>query len=181
MLRLNRDQMTRPGRRFVAAFVDNFPVMFLIANYLIAWAIHLATDTPIKFESLPAADIPGALPVVWWFIGFWAIACFSLYPLMVITNVILMRYTRASIGKHLLALTVVRKDEIEMNFKQVVLREIIGKFVAAVPFGIGFLGILNDAFRQTWYDKIVHTYVFPREYMKPSGSPTRSHGENIVG
>ncbi|MFC1687450.1 RDD family protein [Patescibacteria group bacterium] len=181
MLRLNKDQMTRPGRRFVAGFVDHFPIMFLILNYFIAWVIHLITDTPIKFESLPAADIPGALPVVWWFIGFWAIASLSVYPIMVITNVILLRYTRASIGKHLLALTVVRKDEVEMNFKQVLLREVVGKFLAAIPLGFGFLGILFDEHRQTLYDKMVHTYVFPREYMKPSGSPTRVHGENIVG
>jgi uncharacterized RDD family membrane protein YckC len=69
-------------------------------------------------------------------------------------------YTRGySLGKSVFNLRIVKEDGSRLDIVDVVLREIIGKFVSGLVFGLGFLLILIDARKQGLHDKIAHTVV----------------------
>ena len=63
-------------------------------------------------------------------------------------------------GKWLLGLRVASRDTGEpVGFWRMALREIVGKFLAAILCYLGFIWALVDANRQGWHDKIAKTLV----------------------
>ena len=77
----------------------------------------------------------------------------------VIFNIYLI-YTRGySLGKSVFNLRIVKEDGSKLDIVDVVLREVLGKFVSGLVLGLGFLLIIIDAKKQGLHDKIAHTVV----------------------
>jgi len=69
-------------------------------------------------------------------------------------------YTRGySLGKKVFNLRIEKEDGSKLDIVDVVLREILGKFVSGLVLGLGFLLIVIDAKKQGLHDKIAHTVV----------------------
>jgi len=77
----------------------------------------------------------------------------------VIFNIYLI-YTRGySLGKKVFNLRIEKEDGSKLDITDVVLREVLGKFVSGLVLGLGFLLIVIDAKKQGLHDKIAHTVV----------------------
>ena len=66
-------------------------------------------------------------------------------------------------GKMMLGLHVVDANGGKPNLKQVLLREVIGKAIAALALLIGYLWIIWDPRKRGWHDYIAGTFVIKRE------------------
>lgn len=65
-----------------------------------------------------------------------------------------------TLGKKALGIKVVKKDfQQAPGYMSAFLREVVGKFVSAIVFGLGYLWMLWDKDKQTWHDKIAGTIV----------------------
>ena len=62
-------------------------------------------------------------------------------------------------GKMFVGIRVVRPGQELPGWGTAFQREVIGKLIAAVPFGWGFLWINRDRWGQGWHDKVAGTYV----------------------
>jgi len=67
-----------------------------------------------------------------------------------------------TLGKWLLGMWVVYEDGCPASFGTMLVRELIGKLISDLAFGLGYLWILLDAQHQGWHDKLVRTYVVLR-------------------
>ncbi|VVB74036.1 RDD family protein [uncultured archaeon] len=69
-------------------------------------------------------------------------------------------YTRGySIGKKVFNLRIEKDDGAKLDIVDVVMREILGKFVSGLVLGLGFLLIIIDDKKQGLHDKLAHTIV----------------------
>lgn len=74
--------------------------------------------------------------------------------------VVMTYYYGATLGKKALGIKVVdASGGNKLSFGQVILRELVGKFVSAIVILLGFIWILFDAKKQGWHDKIANTVV----------------------
>lgn len=65
-----------------------------------------------------------------------------------------------TLGKKALEIKVVKKDSQQApGYMSAFLREVVGKFVSGIVFGLGYLWMLWDKDKQTWHDKIAGTIV----------------------
>lgn len=65
-----------------------------------------------------------------------------------------------TLGKKVLGIKVVKKDSQQApGYMSAFLREVVGKFVSGIVFGLGYLWMLWDKDKQTWHDKIAGTIV----------------------
>ena len=65
-----------------------------------------------------------------------------------------------TLGKKALKIRVVRVENGEApGYTKAFLREVVGKMVSAAVLGLGYLWMLWDGKKQTWYDKIAGTVV----------------------
>lgn len=62
-------------------------------------------------------------------------------------------------GKRMLGMRVIKENGADAGFVAMFIREIIGKFISAMIFLLGYLWILFDRERQGWHDKLASTYV----------------------
>lgn len=61
----------------------------------------------------------------------------------------------ATIGKKVLGLRVQHVNTGQnLNFVQALLREVLGRFLSAIPIGLGYFWMLWDGKKQTWHDKL---------------------------
>jgi uncharacterized RDD family membrane protein YckC len=65
----------------------------------------------------------------------------------------------ATLGKMMLGLRVVDTNGQKIGFGKAALREIIGKWISAFIFGLGYLWVAFDEKKQGWHDKIAGTFV----------------------
>ena len=64
-----------------------------------------------------------------------------------------------TIGKWVAGISVVDEEGNKPGVAIVIPREIVGRFVATITFGIGIIWVIFDEKRQGWHDKIAGTYV----------------------
>lgn len=65
-----------------------------------------------------------------------------------------------SMGKKVLGMVVIDKNTHEkVGFWKMVVREIIGKWISSLIFGIGYIWILFDEKNQGWHDKLINSIV----------------------
>jgi uncharacterized RDD family membrane protein YckC len=65
-----------------------------------------------------------------------------------------------TLGKMILGIKVIKTDGSKKpGYLSAFLREIIGKIISAMVFGLGYLWMLWDGKKQTWHDKIANTIV----------------------
>ncbi|OGY26800.1 MAG: hypothetical protein A2Z11_02145 [Candidatus Woykebacteria bacterium RBG_16_43_9] len=65
----------------------------------------------------------------------------------------------ATLGKMVFGLRVLDSNGQKISFEKAALREIIGKWVSGLVFGLGYLWVAFDNKKQGWHDKIASTYV----------------------
>jgi len=66
----------------------------------------------------------------------------------------------ATLGKMALNLRVQNIDTgANLTLGEAILRELVGKFVSGIVFGIGYLWMIKDANKQTWHDKFAKSVV----------------------
>ncbi len=62
-------------------------------------------------------------------------------------------------GKMALRIKVIRTDGSQISYGRSALREVLGKFISGILFGIGYLMVIFDSQKQGLHDKIADTYV----------------------
>ena len=63
-------------------------------------------------------------------------------------------------GKMALSVNVIRKEDGQVpGYTKAFLREVVGKFISSLVFGLGFFWMIWDKDKQTWHDKIAGTVV----------------------
>ena len=62
-------------------------------------------------------------------------------------------------GKLLVNIRVIRADGRDAGLGVMVVRSVVGKFISALVFYLGFVWILIDENRQAWHDKLVDTFI----------------------
>jgi uncharacterized RDD family membrane protein YckC len=72
----------------------------------------------------------------------------------------------ATPGKLIFGLKICRLDGGDITFARSVVR-LIGYWISAIPFFLGFLWIIFDKRRQSWHDKLADTHVI---YIRTKGS-----------
>jgi uncharacterized RDD family membrane protein YckC len=58
-----------------------------------------------------------------------------------------------------LCIKVIRTDGSPVTYGRAVLREVLGKFISSLLFGIGYLMVIFDNQKQGLHDKMADTYV----------------------
>ena len=64
-----------------------------------------------------------------------------------------------SLGKRILKMRVYKKTGERAGFGSMLLREIIGKSISGMIFGLGYIWILIDDENQSWHDKLISSIV----------------------
>ena len=64
-----------------------------------------------------------------------------------------------TIGKWVAGISVVDEEGNKPGVAIAIPREMVGRFVATITFGIGIIWVIFDSKRQGWHDKIAGTYV----------------------
>ncbi|KIH76361.1 hypothetical protein GFER_11740 [Geoalkalibacter ferrihydriticus DSM 17813] len=62
-------------------------------------------------------------------------------------------------GKMALRIQVIRHDGASVGFMRAFVREVVGKFISGILFGLGFLMVAFDAQKQGLHDRLATTYV----------------------
>ena len=124
-----------PGQ--IVEYVD-FSVRF------IAWTFDIALFLVVGYFML--------------FLGkpWWELLNFILFVLYQLVSTALWGQT---LGKLFVGIRVVRPGQELPGWGTAFQREVIGKIIAAVPFGYGLLWINRDKWGQGWHDKLSGTYV----------------------
>jgi len=77
-----------------------------------------------------------------------------------------------TLGKKVLNIQVIKKDGTPMTDPfTIIVRDIVGKFISAIVFLLGYIWMLFDKNNQTWHDKIAGTYVIYTESSEPTTMP----------
>lgn len=137
------------GARFLASLVDG----------IIVGTIYLVLMIPVFILGIVTASSGGNRDAT-------AIVSILIFLLQVIGSFIALGYyiyftaKGQTLGKKALKIRVVRVESGESpGYTKAFLREVIGKMVSAMVFGLGYLWMLWDPKKQTWHDKIADTVV----------------------
>ncbi|EJL47793.1 putative membrane protein YteJ [Brevibacillus agri] len=91
---------------------------------------------------------------------------FSLIDLMealfgLLYMILLTWWTGQTLGKLITGIRVIsaRQSRGNLSGGQVILREVIGKFLSTLPFGLGYLWVAWNPQKQGWHDLLAKTYV----------------------
>jgi uncharacterized RDD family membrane protein YckC len=121
------------GRRLLAIFIDFIVIMF----------ISMAINLPFSLF-MPDFSYIGSS------IGY---GCSLFYYVYFIGS------RGQTLGKMALGIKVVKTDGSPVGYLNAFLREVVGKFISGLVFGLGWLWMLWDVRKQTWHDKIANTIV----------------------
>ncbi|ELK44024.1 hypothetical protein D478_00315 [Brevibacillus agri BAB-2500] len=75
--------------------------------------------------------------------------------------ILLTWWTGQTLGKLITGIRVIsaRQSRGNLSSGQVILREVIGKFLSTLPFGLGYLWVAWNPQKQGWHDLLAKTYV----------------------
>src|SRR3989344_943490 len=93
------------------------------------------------------------------FVGIFGALFFIIVAIDIVYYVGLTATYGATVGKMILGLKVVDTSGQKIGFGKAALREIIGKWISGLVFGLGYLWAAFDEKKQGWHDKIAGTYV----------------------
>ena len=127
------------GRRFIAVLIDGFIIgigelIIMFVMGLIFWLMNLG-----ELGMIVSYVIIG-IGSLCYYIG-----------LLVVKG--------ATLGKMAMGLKVITVNGEPLTVGRAFLREVIGKFISAIAFYLGFLWVIWDPMKQGWHDKIAGTYV----------------------
>ena len=135
--------------RFFALLIDGI-ILGVVGG------IIMAVFGGAAFVSAPSEPTPGTAGV---FAGLFGAAQFLIWAIEIAYFVGLTGSYGATLGKMVLGLLVVDANGQKISFGKAVLREIIGKWVSGIVFGLGYLWVAFDGKKQGWHDKIAGTFV----------------------
>jgi uncharacterized RDD family membrane protein YckC len=137
--------------RFLAAIIDGIILSIVgsVVNVVFGGAMGAATLT----QPSDSAATAGLLA------GLFGIGMILSMVIQLGYYVILTGIYGATLGKMILGLRVVDTSGQKIGIGKAVLREIIGKFVSGLVFGLGYIWVAFDEKKQGWHDKIAGTYV----------------------
>ncbi len=137
------------GKRVVAYVIDSF-IVGLIAGIPVGCIVGIASAFVTSMDEETAVLVI----VLASFIGvFWAIIASILYFAMMWSR------SGQTLGMKWLGVKVVTAEWTPPSFWRSVGRAIIGYWLSNLVFGLGFLWMLWDDYRQCWHDKLFGTYV----------------------
>jgi uncharacterized RDD family membrane protein YckC len=139
------------SKRSLAAFIDGIVLISVILVINLAFGITQGVVAGLTQGSEEAA----------------AAAASSLVGLSSIVNMIInlgysigfLVWRGATPGKMALGLVVINTEFGKISFVKAALRETIGRFLAVLVIGLGYLWIIWDEKKQGWHDKIAGTLV----------------------
>ncbi|GAA0115324.1 RDD family protein [Clostridium senegalense] len=138
--------ISSPGRRFLAYILD------ILVSFILALIISL-------FIGLPSIFIADTENINSFFSGLYAVYI----GVLILSTIIIQFYfwsKSTSMGKAILKMKVLDKRTRQpVGFLKMVLRELIGKQVSGLFFGLGYIWIFIDKDNQAWHDKIFDTIV----------------------
>lgn len=145
---------------------------YKLADMKTRYAAEIITDTLMFFVGFPLfilgariffSTAPRSIEsgVTSNFLAFPFILLSGLLPFLLI-GFQLVKY-QTTIGKKLLGIKILKKDESRINWDTVFSRELVGKFLSGFIFDIGYLAAFNDPGKQAWHDKRSGTYVVYEE------------------
>lgn len=143
------DNYASVGRRWVASFIDGL-LLGVIGFVLNLPGVLMATSARASGNSQTAVtgDVVNIiLSLVGWVIQ---IAYFVFF----------IGRTGQTLGKKAMGIKVVKVDTMDHpTYLDAFLREVVGKFLSAIVFLLGYLWAFWDPRKQTWHDKIAKTVV----------------------
>ncbi len=123
-------------RRLAAAILDGIIIAIVLVPFSIALGVGRNSGASDSLYSLISLAISWGYP--WYFIG----------------------AKGQTPGKMALSVKVIRKEDGQVpGYTKAFLREIVGKFISTLIFGLGFWWMIWDKDKQTWHDKIAGTVV----------------------
>jgi len=129
--------------RTVAALIDTF--LISLAQGILGWLLDLSVHALI-------VDSPDRVLNMFIF-GLFNFALWQTY------KVFFTGYCGQTPGKMALRIKVVTTDYADIGFLRAFWREVVGKFLAALFFGLGFLLVAIDPEKQGLHDRMAATYV----------------------
>jgi uncharacterized RDD family membrane protein YckC len=69
-----------------------------------------------------------------------------------------------TIGKWLIGIRIISSDQTKAKISQILIRHILGYFLALFPFALGLLWIIWDPKQQGWHDKLAKTLVIKKRF-----------------
>ncbi len=126
------------GQRLIAALIDG----------LVVFAVQFVLTMPFPKTA------PGVQPTTGAMIAQMLGTLFAL-----IYYVYFIYKEGATPGKKVMKIRVVREDGQPLTVIGAILREVVGKAVSGIVFGLGYLWVLWDKKKQAWHDKIAGTVV----------------------
>ena len=123
-------------RRLAAVLLDGIIIAVVLVPFSIALGVGRNNGASDSLYSLISLAISWGYP--WYFIG----------------------AKGQTPGKMALSVKVIRKEDGQVpGYTKAFLREIVGKFISTLIFGLGFWWMIWDKDKQTWHDKIAGTVV----------------------
>ena len=93
------------------------------------------------------------------FVGIFGAMFFIIVAIDMVYYVGLTATYGATVGKMILGLRVVDTNGQKIGFGKAALREVVGKWISGLAFGLGYLWVAFDEKKQGWHDKIAGTLV----------------------
>lgn len=150
--------IAKPSKRFFAYMLDEFVSLILFIIILLLTgipAIILSRGWGQKHISLLETNRIA--------LESFGMAYVAFFVLVIISPVFIQLYfwtKGTSLGKMMLNMRVVNEHNKQpVGFFRMFFREMIGKQISAVVFGLGYISILIDQNHQAWHDKIFNTLV----------------------
>jgi len=109
---------------------------------LVAYLIDGLIFIPIELASQSVANLQLIIYIVLWFAYMtWMNGKFG-----------------ATIGKQVMKLKIIKENGSPINYSDALVRE-IASYLSAIVLFIGYLVVIGDKKKQSWHDKLAHTYV----------------------
>lgn len=137
------------GKRLVAYVIDSF-IVGLIGGVPVACLVGGASALITSMDEEAAVLVMVLISFV---AVIWAVVASALYFAWMWSR------TGQTLGKKWLGIKIVTAERTPPSFWRAMGRAIIGYWLSDLIFGLGFLWMLWDDYRQCWHDKLFSTYV----------------------
>lgn len=152
-------------RRYIAVLIDAF-ILFLGLIIIMIPVVLLSgdkSDSSLTFS---------------FFRGAYQLASYLVAPFYM--TFFIYKYG-ATPGKMAMHIKVVTNSNEKMTIGKAFMREVVGKFLSRFFGSLGFLWTLFDEKRQTWHDKIAHTFVIDTRKVTPEELATwKTHQKSYL-
>lgn len=139
--------ISSPVRRLLAYFVEGIAVfiIFMVAALLMGIPYKAFLDS-----SSSIVHTGYAMYILFLIVG------------MFVVNIFFWTQS-TTLGKAIMGMKIVNADTKEdVGFFRIMFREVIGKAISPLFFGLGYIWILIDGNNQGWHDKIFNTLVIDK-------------------